>query len=79
MVQKVAIMRDDNNGAFVAVQILFQPIDGTDIQVVGWFVEEEHIRLGVKNLGQEHPHLPATGEHLHFHVMLAGLNPQAFK
>ena len=38
VIQKVAIMRDDDQYAIVLIQKFFQPVDRVQIQVVGGFV-----------------------------------------
>ena len=45
VVQKVAIMRDRNHGAFISGQMLFQPVDAIGIKVVGRLVEQKNRRI----------------------------------
>ena len=44
-------------------EVLFQPRDRVDIEVVGGLVEDEHIGLGQQEACQCHPH-PPTARHL---------------
>ena len=45
MVQKVTVVRHGNHCTFVLLQVLFQPVDGLGIEVVGRLVEQQHVRL----------------------------------
>jgi len=44
------------------VQELFQPFDAFGIQVVGRFVEQQHVGLGQQQAAQRHPALFTTGQ-----------------
>ncbi len=53
-------MGDEQHGTVETGKRLFQPGNGTDIQVVGGLVEQQQIRLGHQCLGQQHAAAPAT-------------------
>ena len=38
LIQKVAVMRNDQHGPTIAGQIVLQPHDRVDVQMVGWLV-----------------------------------------
>ncbi|MCY1356831.1 hypothetical protein D9M69_432950 [compost metagenome] len=70
-------MGNDDHGAVARREHRFQPADGVDVQVVGRFVEEQHVRIGEQRLGQQHAQLPARGDGTHRAEMLVQRNAQA--
>ena len=38
----------------IAFEVVFQPFHGGKVQVVGWLVQDNHVRLGQQHLGQRH-------------------------
>ena len=54
VIKEIAVMSDDQDRAFVIDQVLLQPSDGLRVQVVGWFVEEQHIGRFEKQLAERH-------------------------
>ena len=48
-----------------AVQVIFQPDQGWQIQVVRRFVQQHQIGIEQQQFGQRHAHLPAAREFLH--------------
>jgi len=62
VVQEVAIVGDGHHGAGEAVQELLQPVHRLGIQVVGGFVEQQHVGLGQKQAAQRDAALFATGQ-----------------
>src|SRR5208282_3835354 len=61
-VEKIAVVRNQHERVGVMGQILFQPIPGFEIEVVGGLVEQQQVRLLQQQLGQCNAHLPASGE-----------------
>jgi len=57
-----AVVGDEDDGAFVAVEVGLHEALGVDVEVVGGFVEEEDLGLGEEELGHGDAHLPAAGE-----------------
>ena len=45
VVQKIAVVGDRNDGAWILLQVLLKPRDGLRIQVVGGFVEQQDVWL----------------------------------
>ena len=64
-VEEVAVVSDQHQRARVAAQPLFEPIEGVDIQVVGRFVEQQHVGWHEQRTGKVGAHAPATGERTH--------------
>src|SRR5690606_22902833 len=62
ILQEGAVVGDEQHGAAEILESLFQPGDGTDIQVVGGLVEQQQIRLGHQRLRPQHTTAPATGK-----------------
>ena len=52
-------MADDQNSAFVIHQEVFQPHDTGKIQVVGWLVQKDNVRIAEQCLRQKDLHLEA--------------------
>ncbi|MNG22781.1 hypothetical protein D3C84_1073050 [compost metagenome] len=55
-------MRDRDHGAREVVQEVLQPGDGIGVQVVGRFVEQQHVRCGQQQTAQGHTAFFTTGE-----------------
>ncbi len=70
-------MGNDDHGAVALHQDVFQPADGVDVQVVGRFVEQQHLGIGEKRLGQQHAQLPARCHFAHRAEVLFQRNAQA--
>ncbi|MDT4823587.1 hypothetical protein FQZ97_568170 [compost metagenome] len=69
-VQEVAVVGNDDHGGVTRREHAFQPADGVDVQVVGRFVQQQHVRIGEQRLGQQHPQLPARRHGAHRTEML---------
>ena len=55
-------MGDKNVAEGITLEIVFEPVAGLQIQVVGRLVQQQQIRLGQQQLGQRDAHLPAAAE-----------------
>ena len=55
-------MGNDHNGFLVVAQIVLQPLNGRDIQMVGRLVQKKNIRLAEKKLDKCKLCLLAAGE-----------------
>src|SRR5437879_6803153 len=53
-VEEPAIMADDDGAAGEILQRLFERAERVDVEVVGRFVEEQHIGAGLQHLGEMH-------------------------
>ena len=58
-------MRDGHHAALEIKQQLLQPSDGIEVQVVGGFVQQQHIRPGDQGLGQGDPLAVTAGQRVH--------------
>ncbi|OIQ66310.1 hypothetical protein GALL_521220 [mine drainage metagenome] len=61
-VQQAAVVADDQNGVGIFLQIRLEPERTFKVEVVGWFVEQQEVRLREQHARQRHPHAPAAGE-----------------
>jgi hypothetical protein len=61
-IQEHAIVRHKHERPWETPQVLLQPINGHQVQVIGGFIEQEHLRIAHQGLRQGHASLPATGE-----------------
>ncbi|KAG1605591.1 hypothetical protein G6F46_013641 [Rhizopus delemar] len=55
-------MGDEHHAAAPALQERFEPIDGFDVEVVGRFVQQQHVGAGHQRTGQQHAALHAAGQ-----------------
>ncbi|MCY1407503.1 hypothetical protein D9M71_228070 [compost metagenome] len=62
VVEEVAVVGDRHHGAREVVEEVFQPGDRVGVQVVGRFVQQQHVRSGQQQTTQRHAALLATGE-----------------
>ena len=60
LVQELAVVRDDENRAGVALQILLEPEQRLEVEMVGRLVEQQQVRLLRQQPGQVRPHHPAA-------------------
>ncbi len=66
-------MRDEDQRASVFRQCRIERLDGFHVEVIGWFIHQQHIRLRQDQLAKQHPPLFATGQHLdRFLAIIAG-------
>jgi hypothetical protein len=63
VVEEVAIMGNRHHSAGEAVQELLQPVHRFGVQVVGWFVQQQHVGFGQQQLAQRHAALFTAGQH----------------
>ncbi len=65
VVEKFAVMRNQQQRARVLEQPLLQPQHRIHVQVVGWFVEQQQVAGHHQRARQIQPHAPAAGERRH--------------
>ena len=68
-IQEMAVVRDDDQHAFVFAEIFLQPMDGIKIEVVGRLVEQQRRRRSEECLRQQHANLLSALEFAHFAFM----------
>ena len=61
-VEQVAVMADDDHGARIIRQMVFQPQRAFEIEIVGRLVEQQQIGRGEQRRRERDPHPPAAGE-----------------
>lgn len=54
VIQEVTVVGDRHHGAFEVVQEAFQPGHGLGVQVVGRFVQQQHVRLFEQQAAQRY-------------------------
>ena len=62
VVQKGAVMADQEHGAVVALQQVFEQLQRVDVQVIGRLVEHQHVGWARKQARQQQAVALATGE-----------------
>ena len=61
-VEEVAVVGDQHEGVRVGVEILFEPVAGFQVEMVGRLVEQQQVGFFQQQLGERDAHLPAAGE-----------------
>ncbi len=64
-IEKLAVVRNDQQRARVAAQPLFQPQHGIEVEMVGGLVEQQQLGRAHQGARQVQPSTPAAGEFLH--------------
>ena len=64
-VEKVPVMRNDQQYARVCGQLFFQPENGRQVEVVGGLIQQQEIGPAHQGLGQVEPHAPTAGKMVH--------------
>ena len=77
LVEKVAVVADDDHGAVAFVEHVFEPADGVDVEVVGRFIEQQDVRIGEQRLRQQYAQFPARGDFAHQPLVQRGFNAYA--
>src|SRR5208283_5028362 len=62
IVQKIAVMCDDQDRARVSAQMAFQPVHGFRVEMVGWLVQQQKLRLLQKESAERDAAALAAGE-----------------
>ncbi len=61
-IEEFLVMADDEQGMRIAFQMRFQPDRAFDVEIVGWFVEQQQVWLKKQHRREADPHPPATGK-----------------
>ena len=61
-VEKVAVVRDEDDGAGVRREVLLEPVDGLDVEVVRRLVEQQDVGLPEEQARERDAHAPAARE-----------------
>lgn len=72
-VQKVSVVRNDDDRVFEAFQVILEPADAFEVEVVRRFVEQKDVRVAEERLGEKDADLFVAVEFLHeFRVGILG-------
>jgi hypothetical protein len=78
-IQKMAIVRDDDQHAFVFEQVVLQPVHGVEVQVVRGFVQQQGRRAAEKRLRQQHADFLPALQFAHLAIVQRLFQAQAVK
>ena len=59
-------MRNEQHGARIGVDAIFEPLDRGDVEVIGRFVQQQQVRLLHERRCQRDAPSPAAGQLAHF-------------
>jgi hypothetical protein len=76
-VEEGAVVRDDDEAARVAGQVVLEPEQGFEVEVVGRLVEQQERGLADEEAGEVRTHDPAAGERLGELVVVAFAEAQS--
>ena len=65
-------MGDDEEGLFPVLQVVVEPDDGVQVEVVGRLVQHQQRRLDEERARQRYPHPPTAGELVGGSVLFVG-------
>src|SRR5262249_51191480 len=68
-IKKMAIVRDHDEHTFVVAQILLQPVDRIEVEVVGRLIEQQRSGIAEKHLSKKHANLLAALQLAHLAFM----------
>ena len=58
--QESTVMGDEHDAAGKTAQEFLQPADGFDVQMIGWLIQQQHVRRADQCLGQQYATFHAT-------------------
>src|SRR5690554_2261274 len=79
VVQKGPVVRNQHEGPGIVAQVILEPLNGFNIEVVGGFIEQKHVGLAQQYLGQLNAHAPATAELRSEPLKIAALKTQSLQ
>ena len=62
VVDEGTVVRHEHHGTGIDLEEVFEPLDGLDVEVVGRFVEQEHVRTTEQEFRQLDTHAPSATE-----------------
>ena len=77
IVEESAVVGDENHGAGVGREKVFEPLDRDDVEVVGGLVEEEEVGASEEEFGEFDTHLPPPAELRHGAVEIGAFEAEA--
>ena len=78
-VEEETIVRDENDGVRIGVQVLFEPVPRLEIEMVGRLVEQQQVGRAQQQFGQRQTHLPAAGERFGLSLVVGRLEAEALQ
>ena len=75
-VEELSVVRHQQDAAGVAREVLLQPQDGFEVEVVGRLVQQQQVGAAHQGAGQVEAHAPAAGEARHRARQLLGAESQ---
>ena len=78
-IQKMTVVRDYDEHAFIFVQKTLEPVDGIEIEVVRRLVKQQRLRMSKQSLRQQHAYLLTARQLRHETLVLAVGNIQALQ
>ena len=76
-IEKLTVMRDQQQRARIIAQPLFQPQDGIEVQVIGRLVQQQQVGAAHQGLGQIEPYPPTARELAHGTLLIGCGKAQA--
>ena len=73
-IEKVAVVGNNDQDAFIFEEIVLKPVHGIEVEVVGGLVEKQGRRVAEKGLREEHAHFLAALEFAHLALMQSAVN-----
>ena len=64
-IQKVPVVGDHQDRIFIIGEVIFQPADRIQVQVVGGFIQQQVIGFSKECLGQQHPYFLLSTQIFH--------------
>ena len=77
LIQEVSVVRYYYDSSLVVFQILFQPLESSDVQMVGRFVKEQDVRFSEEQTRQRQPRSFAAGKSRYLLVVAVFLERHA--
>ena len=77
LVEKMAVVRNDDETSLVCAEMILKPVHGIEIEVVRRLVQQQRIRIAEQRLRQQDAHLPAALQFAHLPVVKVFGNIQA--
>ncbi len=59
-IQEIAVVGNQDEGIGVGAEVVFQPVAGFQVEMVGGFVQQKQVGLFEQQFGQRNAHLPAA-------------------
>ena len=78
-VEEEAIVRDEDDGMRVGVEVFLEPVARFEVEMVRRLVEQQQVGLAEQQLGKRDAHLPAAGKRFRRPLEVVGAEAEALK